>query len=331
MKRILFIAPSYLDLYKLILKELQVLAGNQVDFIPAKHFDSPYYQWVGHKTIRQIWFEYISKPIDKYWKEQIKQGTLSHSYDECFIINGEDCSSYLLKHLRKKNMNIKIHLYVWDSSNWFDYYRHQDLYDSIHTFDMSDADKYEKAEYLPFFIPREMQKSRYQPEFKYKISCIGTDHDGRAYIIRNFIIPLCEQRGWSYYFKLMPFFKEQLEDNNDNLFIEYPINADDYNTIMEESECVLDIDRPMQTALTPRFVWALAAGKKIITSNQNYRRLLESIVSKDVITQQVKCIDVNKPILDVEFMNKKLSFSSKIGMERLYIQNWVNTILYGKE
>lgn len=29
MKRILFIAPSYLDLYKLILKELQVLAGNQ--------------------------------------------------------------------------------------------------------------------------------------------------------------------------------------------------------------------------------------------------------------------------------------------------------------
>lgn len=129
----------------------------------------------------------------------------------------------------------------------------------------------------------------------------------------------------------MPFFKEQLEDNNDNLFIEYPINADDYNTIMEESECVLDIDRPMQTALTPRLVWALAAGKKIITSNQNYRRLLESIVSKDVITQQVKCIDVNKPILDVEFMNKKLSFSSKIGMERLYIQNWVNTILYGKE
>ena len=81
----------------------------------------------------------------------------------------------------------------------------------------------------------------------------------------------------------------------------------------------------------PRLVWALAAGKKIITSNQNYRRLLESIVSKDVITQQVKCIDVNKPILDVEFMNKKLSFSSKIGMERLYIQNWVNTILYGKE
>ena len=139
------------------------------------------------------------------------------------------------------------------------------------------------------------------------------------------------QRGWSYYFKLMPFFKEQLEDNNDNLFIEYPINADDYNTIMEESECVLDIDRPMQTALTPRLVWALAAGKKIITSNQNYRRLLESIVSKDVITQQVKCIDVNKPILDVEFMNKKMSFSSKIGMERLYIQNWVNTILYGKE
>ena len=129
----------------------------------------------------------------------------------------------------------------------------------------------------------------------------------------------------------MPFFKEQLEDNNDNLFIEYPINADDYNTIMEESECVLDIDRPMQTALTPRLVWALAAGKKIITSNQNYRRLLESIVSKDVITLQVKCIDVNKPILDVEFMNKKLSFSSKIGMERLYIQNWVNTILYGKE
>lgn len=47
-------------------------------------------------------------------------------------------------------MNIKIHLYVWDSSNWFDYYRHKDLYDSIHTFDMSDADKYEKAEYLPF-------------------------------------------------------------------------------------------------------------------------------------------------------------------------------------
>lgn len=46
MKRILFIAPRYLDLYKLILKELQVLAGNEVDFIPAKHFDSPYYLFI---------------------------------------------------------------------------------------------------------------------------------------------------------------------------------------------------------------------------------------------------------------------------------------------
>ena len=74
-----------MDLYKLILKELQVLAGgNEVDFIPAKHFDSPYYHWVGHKTIRKIWFEYISKPIDKYWKEQIKQGRVGQHPYGCF-------------------------------------------------------------------------------------------------------------------------------------------------------------------------------------------------------------------------------------------------------
>lgn len=303
----------------------------EVDFIPAKYFDSPYYHWVGHKTIRQLWFEYISKPIDKYWKEQIKLGNLNRTYDECLIINGEDCSSYLLKYLRKRNPAISIHLYVWDSSNWFDYYRHSKLYDTIHTFDMSDAIKYEKSIYLPFFIPREVQQSKRVTDCKYKISCIGTDHDGRSHMIRNFIIPQCKQRGWKYHFKLLPFFPEQLKDNEDDLFIKKPIGTADYNRIMEESECILDIDRPMQTALTPRFVWTLAAGKKIITSNPNYAKLLESTVSEDIIMQQIRYVDIDKPILDDVFMNHRLNTSQLIGLEKLYIQNWVKMIIDGKE
>ena len=57
-----------------------------------------------------------------------------------------------------------------------------------------------------------------------------------------------------------------------SLFIN-SISPEDVQKIMMDSECVLDTDRASQTGTTPRLIWALALGKKVITTNMNVKQM----------------------------------------------------------
>lgn len=151
---------------------------------------------------------------------------------------------------------------------------------------------------------------------KYKLSMIGSNHSGRLDIARKIVSQL-NDKDYSYYIKVVD--KTQPEDD---IVIHNPVSSVDVQNIIQQSECVLDTDRGSQTGTTPRLIWALASGKKIITTNQNIRRM--PLYDSECIT----FIDRNNPVLDDAFLNREVQHKKPSPyLESLRLDNWIQHFL----
>jgi len=89
---------------------------------------------------------------------------------------------------------------------------------------------------------------------------------------------------------------------------------------MINSTCILDTDRPTQTGTTPRVIWALALGKKIVSTNTNLLRL------PFYDDKQIKIIDRSNPIIDIDFINEPFEKKNADYLIELRIDNWVKQL-----
>lgn len=91
---------------------------------------------------------------------------------------------------------------------------------------------------------------------------------------------------------------------------------------MLQSRCILDTDRESQSGTTPRLIWALAMGKKVITTNKNITRM--SFYDKE----KILIIDRRNPVLDMNFINSPVSGTcmSK-DLQNVRIDNWCKSII----
>ena len=104
-----------------------------------------------------------------------------------------------------------------------------------------------------------------------------------------------------------------------NILSPSQIINEEYQEICANTRCVLDDQREGQSGLTARFMWALAAGKKIITTNTCAYKY--AFVNRD----QVEIIDKNNPVIPVDFL-QKIDFM-KSDVKEFYIDKWVSTLL----
>jgi len=109
----------------------------------------------------------------------------------------------------------------------------------------------------------------------------------------------------------------------DHIVVHKRIRITDTLQIIKESDCVLDTDRESQSGTTPRLIWALAMGKKVVTTNKN-------IVKFDFYSpQQILVIDRNNPIVPIEFISTPLPEDFKApNIDNLRIDNWVKRLIY---
>lgn len=107
----------------------------------------------------------------------------------------------------------------------------------------------------------------------------------------------------------------------DEIIIHEPIDINRVNEIMLASKCVLDTDRETQTGTTPRLIWALALGKKVITTNKNVRRM------PFYNPQYISIIDRENPQLDWNFIEADLPHVINPEIEKLRIDLWVKNFI----
>lgn len=92
-------------------------------------------------------------------------------------------------------------------------------------------------------------------------------------------------------------------DHKNEIAMESIIPPAEYAEIMRHTACVLDMDRSSQSGITPRVIWALAMGKKIIPTNRNLLR------APFYTPEQIFIIDRESPVIDIDFIKDNRTFS----------------------
>lgn len=345
--KILFIANPHLDLYKDIEAELQK-QGHEVMTIADKILKiDPFYKSGNFLFLKKILFS-ISNVHTSFWKRIIRiNAHLSERYDLLLALSGSSIGEYLIKYLEAKNPNIRKVLYTWDSCNYYNFNRLVQWFDKCYTFDLLDAQESTHWKLLPiYYIPSTLS---HEVQEKYDLFCIGTNHDGRYTLLKR-IMPQLIDNKLKFYIKLVelrnsvplksklkyclkkylsPIENEEFLDEmefvmgNDEIGVasDEIVNRDEYDRYSNMSNCILDSQREGQSGLTARFVWALANGQKIITTNKY-------VVDYAFINAgQVCIIDKMNPVVPVDFIKSPLCEENVTDVTFLRIDNWVKELL----
>lgn len=318
---ILFLTPGYMYLYKPIEQELQRKGNNVCTIMDDDLPHTPYFRnkpWP-KQFLKHIWL-HISRLSKRYWEDKIKHYPfLLEKFDMFICINGCCLTKYLIDVLRKNNPNIKMVLYLWDTLNFYNYERNAKYFDKVLSFDYEEANIHH-WEFLPFYwVPTAYQKTDNQ----YMVSIIGSNHDDRLKIVSK-IAKQLDANDIKYYFGIFVG-RDQFENEkfgNHVVLLRKIVSVQDTLNVMKASNCILDTDRATQTGTTPRMIWALAMGKKIITTNQNIVKL--PFYDK----RQIQIISRDNPIIDIDFCeNTNEDFSDNKYIQSLRIDRWVGKLI----
>lgn len=293
---ILFLAPNYLGLHEPIICGLEE-KGHHVVYIEDKLL--PFYPHFRRSKIRDIIYKLIhlfrntNKLYIEYWRHIIEQNSLNNfQFDILFCVNGTSLHSYFFDYITIHYPCIRKMLYLWDTNEHYDFNRNIFFFDKVFTFDRNDAKKL-GVEYLPFYFSNSLMQYR-NDDTKYDAFCIGTLHDNRLAILNNIARQMddlgltylfkvvCQTKKPSvidflkYYLRFLVDSKSKIEERkyllrlkSDKFLTSNKYSMEEYTSLMRQCRVVIDTDKPSQSGLTPRLVWALALGKRIITSNSH--------------------------------------------------------------
>ena len=341
---ILLFTTTYLDLYKPVVDVLQN-QGHTVSVIKDTDSlnigDPKLRAGIQDKIRNRIKYRDWNERVRNYW---LSQGdTLSKDYDMFICLNGTAIDKHIINMLKLNNPNMKeVVLYAWDDLSYWDFNLIRSSFDRAYTFDIVDSRKYAGWELLPPFYISPENKYGDKADEEYNLFMIGTNHDGRFVFINkvlqqlktigidnNCVKLLREKRGNRYQLiktilkALFPSYKLNMDFDLGKIpeySLEKPIDIDEYNRLLNKSKIVFDDVRPGQSGLSPRFVWALANNKKVITTNKFADQY--SFVNKE----SVMCIDRQNPKLLKRFFTDKTE-KSEGNLETLELSNWVKILI----
>jgi len=359
--KILMLAPTYMDLYKSLKNEL-IRQGHTVfmieDVKPRFVEDRWHHEtWIGNcKGAIKRKLDCVVNIRRRYWKNKFKEiPQLNESYDFLLCINGSCFDPFLTEHLRLRNPRLRTSLYVWDSNKFADFFRSVPYFDRCFSFDWGDCRDNKRVQFLPIYYE---PCQEIIPQAKYDISIIGTNHDGRARIVRcverqiksdpaikylfRIYVPQCGSsslfrkiasrakisvkrlllhgNGFDWYEAMLQ--RGYMTED----FVSHELTPPtEVQNITLSSKCILDTDREIQTGFTPRLLWALASGKKIITTNAALKE------TPFYNVRQIRIIDRDNPVIDTDFIKNDEKFECPASLEQCRIDNWVKIILGEKE
>lgn len=336
--KIFFLTSHYYDLYKPILAELKN-RGHQVYLKEDKQLPADYnYRNVNCIVKLFCWFYRLGDSfLIRYWKRQIREDrAYSDAYDFFLCINGVSFHPFLLNHLKKNNPNIRSSLYVWDTSRLYNYFRYNNCFDKVFSFDYEDASCYKDVFFLPSYWTESNKKG-----IEYQLSIIGSDHDDRLDIVSQVYKQMVDNNLSSFlkivlkrpvqpdtwYRRILHNheYKKALCDWAAKKELPYTteknFSVDEVIDVIDKSECILDTEMPIQTGASQRVIWALARGKKVISTNKN----LEQMPFYD--KKQIMFIDRKKPAIDVAFIKETIAPKNNPELLKLRIDNWIKILI----
>lgn len=332
-KKALIFTTEYLNLQKPVIEELERL-GWEVTTIkdcllegdpklrstPLRNFIKRFIKFPKHLS----WL----KRAELFWSPVL--ATLCEHYDLFLCLNAFTIPPSVVETI--KQHTDRTVLYVWDSSRTWDFSIIAPYFDEAYTFDLLDSERHSSLKLLPNYYtePKHIEIS----SVKYPAIIIGANRDQRIRFVTSLASEIRRHRIYNYFFKLLP---HSLPPLSQRLFKDYrlskklnsgkleefelkaPLEPEEYMSLMEQSEIIVDDVMPEQSGLTPRFIWGLARGKKIITTNRYALRY------NFVAPENVCIVDRKNPIIPDTFL-AATPVKNPDHLHTLEIKNWVRII-----
>lgn len=329
---ILLLAPSFLNLYQDVISELE-RQGHFVEFIKDRSFEyAPCL--IRNKRQSPMKEKIYGKILKSYWKK--KCPTIQTSkIDILLVINGKSYHPYLKEYIKQKNPRLKVVLYLWDKTYQnYRFDKYFDSFDDVITFDRVDAEKL-NIRFLPcYWVPQfpttnptydifgfgTIRKDRYE---LFKSIWLSAQKLNLTSFVKLYQAPLSQSSYSKIKRSIKTLFKEKPETYIADLITNKPLPPADFRSLISNSRCVIDTYNTFQEGLTPRFMWALGAGCKIITTNKNCRDY--AFYSPDYIY----ITDSTKPQIPKDFLLQEYRQpQNRIDIINQYrIDNWLKQIL----
>lgn len=342
MKRVLFFTSTFMDIYKDVQNVMKKM-GYEVVWVEASTITpNPFNRLLNLYTPENI-KTYLEK-VDQMWGKILSKDEFQLPFDFFFAINGLDIHPRLINFLTHKNPNIKKILYLYDRvagviqlDEFFKYY------DKVFSFDMSDCDKYGLT-----FLPIYWSPISSMYHVKYNIFGLASfsplkpertalyqkiKHIADINNLQSFIkLYVNTGNDSKVVFFLKSVLKRLLRRNSISLSLLLSdittfdkLSPNEYRNLINLSDTILDTQAPYQDGLTARFMWAVGAGKKIITTNYNIKKY------EFYSTNQFYILSENNEDSEalLEFLISRFipteGYYDKI--QRYRIDNWIKTIL----
>jgi len=286
-KTILFISPQFYGYEKIIVSKMEQL-GASVIYYPERE------NGIRYKLVNNFGAGNLTSYQENYYLNIYKK-TRRIEFDFIFIIRGYLITEDFIKKMRLRYPGATFIMHQWDSIVNNNYKKYIGLFDKFFSFDPEDCKRC-SLKYLPnFYLPEYVSQEGIK-EIKYDISFIGWAYDDRmklleevsAQIPAKFFFKYCYMPPGRYLINMVKG-KAHREIKTKSL------SLSEVRDIVRQSAIILDITDKNQTGYTFRAIDAIAAGKKLITTNPYIQ--FEEFYNN----QNISIIDRDDPQIDGKF------------------------------
>ena len=341
-KKVLFLAPTGLDIYRDVIHALEK-ASYQVDFVSSGTIpNNPFKPYSLVDISEEEVFVFLEE-VTRFWKELLESPKYHKIYDYFFTIDGLMVCDYLFEELRKRNNKVLCKLYLYDKIDYAcKVERFFKYYNDIFSFDFGDCEQY-GLKHLPiYWVPGPVSAPKEYDIFG--MASYSSHKNDRAPLFRQIrslsddlrlksFIKLYAPIGNPFFFFIKNCLKMLIKhptyipfsDLFSGLVTNKSLTPNLFRELVYSSDVVLDTHVSYQDGLTARFMWALGAEKKIITTNKSITRY--PFYNKN----QFYILDMNYD-LDIEdirhfILNPFVMLDTEREFIKAYrIDNWLKTV-----
>jgi hypothetical protein len=341
MKNILLIAPTWVNLHKDIIVGLESL-GFDVDFIPEYSFRGDPLRIKSKGSFKNS--DEVDQIKTNYWKKCLNDKNAV--YDYLFVIDGQGINHYIFSELKKRNANVFFVNYLYDTTySMYHFEENFHFYHRILTFDITDASQHQITLLPIYWLESQSNDAK---ECKYDIFGLGAFSNNR-YLLFNQVRIIANEMGKTNYIKLYTpsisnVFLHNLKNKiklfmgrqdiipaklyKEEIITSELLSTEDFRCYVNMADVVLDTKVLNQTGLTARFMWALGAGKKIITTNDAIK-LYDFYNPLQILIMEERTFTESDRQRVKNFINSKfvLTNERKKELEYYRLDNWLKTVL----
>lgn len=323
-KKILFFSPAFFKYENMIADKMREMNA-EVDTYDVRSVTSAI-----DRALLKISPAIFKKKSQKYYEDIIEKNK-KKNYDYILIVKCDMTPISILKKFKIVFPKAKLCLYLWDSvENIPGVVKKFKYFDTLHSFDLNDCEKYPKLKFRPLFFGDQFRKERHEIDYKYAISFCGTIHSDRYAVIKQ-VQKIAREKGlkcfWFLYlqskfiYKFYKATKREFKDTNESTFSFDKMSVANIARIVDESCAVLDIQHPKQTGLTMRTIEMIGMNKKLITTNQSIKKY--DFFDAD----NIAIVNRKKVVLPDGFFNTPYHSLSTEVYEKYSLKSWILEVL----